>query len=251
MAHASLSARWEGNRLSLVLPSPLELAPSFNRAAFNLFHRLRRSTEGNLLLAPGVISERPTGLTTDEDGTVRLDAQWKSPFPPGATSEGVFFVDVKADRVTSIATMRRRFGRGSEALSVEGRAVQVLELPYEGDLSVVFFLPRDPDGLREIEDRLTWASAAVCMRSLRPLEVEVTLPRCEVVSTTHVGDEQHRVAFALDEAGTEPATTGSRAIEPPEDPRIPQLAFDHPFLFLVKTRSTGHIVLLGRVVDPS
>jgi serpin B len=61
----------------------------------------------------------------------------------------------------------------------------------------------------------------------------------------------HKAFVDVNEEGTEAAAATAvlmaRSIPPP----TPVFRADHPFLFLIRENSTGSILFLGRVVDPS
>jgi serpin B len=64
----------------------------------------------------------------------------------------------------------------------------------------------------------------------------------------------HRCVVAVDEDGTEAAAATFlgvvfKRMRREDRPRVFQA--DHPFLFLIRQRSTDSILFIGRVVDPS
>lgn len=59
----------------------------------------------------------------------------------------------------------------------------------------------------------------------------------------------HSAHVSVDEAGTEAAAATAVGIQPTS--LGPMIHFDHPFLFLIRDRSTGAILFVGRVEDPS
>ena len=151
---------------------------------------------------------------------------------------------------------------------------QVLELPYEGDnLSMLVLLPNKMDGIPPLT-----------METLSALEfhkpaVMVQLPKFKLESTFMLGDtlaamgmpqaftEQadfsgmtgtrdlfigvivHKAFVEVNEEGTEAAA--ATAVVMPTSSMPPMFIADHPFLFLIRENSTGTILFIGRVVDPS
>jgi len=170
-----------------------------------------------------------------------------------------------------------------------GPAFQALELPYlRNDLSMIVLLPDDPDGLPALEKSLTAASLNTWINSLSYEErIIVTFPRFKItrqfeLSSTLVslgmkqvfesgiadfsgitGDKSfsisaaiHKAYIDVDEEGTEAAAATAvmmvgAAMRPAPPP--PPIVFraDHPFLFLIRENSTGAILFLGRLTDPT
>lgn len=158
--------------------------------------------------------------------------------------------------------------------------VQVIELPYDGDLSMVVVLPDGSGDLTAVERKLgkrydDW------MAALRPTSVDLWLPRWTMSSRLDLvplldaagmrlaftpqanfsgisGDvatfiaKVVQVAFIdVDETGTEAAAATAVGMEalsamvPRERPVI--FHADHPFLYLLRDRTTGAVLFLGRV----
>ncbi len=62
----------------------------------------------------------------------------------------------------------------------------------------------------------------------------------------------HKAFVDVNEEGTEAAAAtvivvGTTSIKPP----IPVFKADHPFVFLIQDDSTGNILFIGRVIDPT
>jgi serpin B len=162
-------------------------------------------------------------------------------------------------------------------------ALQALELRYRGGrLSMVVLLPKKTDGLAALEKRLTAARLTGWLRRLARRKVEVLLPRFKATSAFRLGktlaamgmplcftdqadftgmakikdlkisEVLHKAFVDVNEEGTEAAAAtavvmGSRGRRPQPPPRF---RADHPFLFLIRDRSTGAILFMGRLVDP-
>ena len=62
-------------------------------------------------------------------------------------------------------------------------SAQILQMPYQGgDLSMTIVLPEEPDGLPEIESRMTLSDVALWQADLSEWEAYVYLPRFEITS---------------------------------------------------------------------
>jgi serpin B len=62
-----------------------------------------------------------------------------------------------------------------------------------------------------------------------------------------VAEIEHEVYFQVDEAGTRAAAATGAALA---DSHGPTVTVDRPFMFVIRDRSTGAILFLGRVLDP-
>lgn len=142
-------------------------------------------------------------------------------------------------------------------------------------------LPDRTDGLAKLEDGLRWGKLDETLAKLERAPINLSLPRfqvrAELPTKTALQQLGVRQAFQpeaaqftgisaqplflsaviqqtwlkVDERGTEAAAvvemglTPAATAEPPREFRV-----DHPFLFLIRDRTTGLILFMGRVVDP-
>ncbi|CAH0727842.1 unnamed protein product, partial [Brenthis ino] len=107
---------------------------------------------------------------------------WKHKFSKEATSDKDFHVS--KSETTKVKMMYRK-GYYNYAESNELKA-QILELPYEGnEMSLVVILPRDVDGINELEEKLKDPSALnSALNDMYQKEVEVYLPRFKIETKT-------------------------------------------------------------------
>jgi serine protease inhibitor len=149
--------------------------------------------------------------------------------------------------------------------------LQALELPYTGgDLSMLILLPNPGEELvLQFPEELEF----------REMEVMVQLPKFKLETDFYLGstlaslgmpmafsqqadfsgmngsrnlfiDEViHKAFVEVNEEGTEAAAATAVGIRTTSMP--PQFVADHPFLFLIRENSTGTILFIGRVTDPS
>lgn len=229
----------------------------------------------------------PEGSITDETRLVLVNAvyfhgAWASRFDAARTEERPFFA--RGSEEVSVPTMHREGGRYGEA---EG--VTLLELPYRGDeLSMLFVLPRERDGLDALEARLDAETVAAWAASTGPSDdVQVALPRFRIATDSlalrpvlealgmgvaftdaadftamsepgevplKISDVIHKAFVEVNEEGTEAAAATAVVmvmIESVSEPRMPPVfRADHPFLFFLRDVRTGAILFAGRVVDP-
>jgi serpin B len=228
----------------------------------------------------------PTGVLDNLTRLVLVNAiyfkgDWASQFKKADTKDQPFHLasggDVPAPLMYQSQKNKFRYG--------ESEDLQVLEMPYAGDdLSMVVLLPKKQDGLAELENALTGPNLDKWMRTTRTREVKVWLPRfkmtCEARLDTllqalgmkdafnartadfsgmdgtrflYLSAVLHKAFVDVNEEGTEAAaatavvvkTRSARIEDPPAVFRA-----DHPFVFLIRERSTGSLLFLGRLANP-
>lgn len=171
----------------------------------------------------------------------------------------------------------------------ETDGLQVLKLPYQGAAAMYVLLPRSPEGLPALEQRLnkdTLAEWTTVMNGPGPVNVwlpkfKFTMPvelagMLQKMGLREAFDPQkanfqgmserpqglfisrviHKAFVETDEVGTEAAAAtavtvalGSVAQPPPVPVR--EFRADHPFLFVIKHEPTGAVLFMGRVTDPT
>jgi serpin B len=162
--------------------------------------------------------------------------------------------------------------------------VAVAQLRYAGELSMIVVLPDTPTGLDAAEATAA-ASYDRWLARLEPRRIDVRLPRWAVTSKValkehlsamgmpiafsdaadfsgilveggvHITDVLQQAFVDVNEAGTEAAAVtavvmGNESYDLPEPPPIPFHA-DRPFLYLIRDDTSGVILFVGRLVDPT
>jgi serpin B len=245
-------------RNSLWLDQGLQLAPPFQSIVTNTY---RAQSETTLLLVN----------TTFFKGT------WEVRFPRANTRNAPF--DVTPQRRVVVPMMSQRATLRYRTTP----AVSVLELPYaQGGFRLIVLLPVQRSGLRQFEESLTIKQVEALLDGLAPTELDVYLPKfaferdislqknlaalgmasafdVRVADFSRIGSGyrpfinqvSHRAGIEVDENGTTAwaATAVGFAESIPSPP--PVFIADHPFLFMLVENSTGSILFMGRVSDPS
>ena len=210
---------------------------------------------------------------------IYFKARWADAFQERATKDAPFHL---GGGKTVQAKLMARTGRYAYS---EDEQVQVLELSYEGDgTSMVVILPKKRDGLAALTKSLShdvlqrWlklGSSKVAVKLPRfrytvPLVLTETLASMGMPSAfnarkadfskmcssepLHIGLVLHKAFVAVDEKGTEAAAATVVMMRAGSAPRpslpVPFVA-DHPFLFLIRHKTTGAILFVGRVSDPT
>ncbi len=243
------------------------------------------------LIPPGLINEMTRLVLTN---AIYFKGKWQDEFKPAMTKDLPFTL---ADGGEVDVAMMHRTGKYRYA---EEEDFQVLEMRYSGgDLSMIVFLPKRKDGLRDFERLLTVRKeAGPTTKSARLLyaeklagwmdkiherDVAVWMPRFKTTSSFNLnevlksmgmteafsmdadfsgmtGDKElylsavvHKAYVDVNEEGTEAAAaTGAVMVlkgRPPGKPVV--FRADHPFVFLIRDNSTGSMLFMGRVTDPT
>ena len=205
-----------------------------------------------------------------------LRAPWQIPFDRASTRSGPF-VQLDGDRVDA-QTMRVSAPSGLR--TAEAVTWEAVEIPYLGDeLALLIVVPRtgtfetfqqevDAEAIDEIVDELedqpvdlripqfqftTSADLTGPLESMGLTDAFTSdadfsgITSDEVLSLSGLAYQGY---FGIDEEGTDAETTAT-APAPEPTPAAVRLTVDRPFLFAVRDRETGLILLLGQVLDPS
>lgn len=217
------------------------------------------------------------------DGSTRMvltnaiyfKASWLNPFSDQSTTPQDFITlagqTVQADMMRLHETLK----------GADLDTFKVLELPYDGgDVSMVVFLP---DDLAAFETTLSATAINTAIQALEPHAVDLQFPKFQVTQEIDLvpvmkslgmilafgnadfsGITQevpllisgifHKAFVAVDEDGTEAAAatavvmSESAGIEPPS---ALEFHADRPFFFVIRDNSTGTLLFVGRVADPT
>ncbi len=221
------------------------------------------------------------------DATTRLvltnaiyfKGNWQEKFNKNATKDAPFHVS--ADREITVPMMHQTKSFGYRVTE----DLQVLEIPYaKGELSMVVLLPKEIEGLPQLEKNLTQANLQEWTKGLRRQKVFVYVPRFKMTSQFGLKDTLqamgmtlafdqkadfsrmsskeglcisaviHKAFVDVNEEGTEAAAATGIIMAPTAAPFRPQepiiFRADHPFLFLIRDNQTGSILFVGRVANP-
>jgi serpin B len=249
------------------------------RREINGWVSVRTDRKIDELIKPGMLDESNRLVLVD---AIYFKGNWKSKFPIGLTEDQPFHVS--SEKAVTAPLMQQT----ADFDYAETTNLQVLAMPYAGgDISMVVLLPRDVDGLGNIEAQLTQENLKTWTAGLTNQKVDVFFPTFTVTSEFSLADtlsamgmpdafDSHQADFSgmdgrkdlyisrvihqayvkVDEEGTEAAGATAvfaeigAAAATPVDP-IPVFRADHPFLILIRDNQTGSILFLGRVMDPT
>ncbi len=245
------------------------------RVAINAWVALQTNDRITDLIPAGAIDDLTRLVLVN---AVYLDATWARPFDPEATSDAPFF---RLDGSEVSAPTMHAYQL--HALYAAGEGWQAIDLPYTGDeLSMLVVVP-DAGRFGEVEGMLTAGLLDEVRGGLTEAVVDLALPKFEMrnqlslvaalqalgmsaafdpgaadftgISTEdqlYISGVIHEAFIAVDEAGTEAAAATAVIIGTTSMPTdIVALDIDRPFLFFLQDRTTGALLFVGRVVDPT
>jgi len=231
------------------------------------------------ILEPGSTDDLTRLVITN---AIYFKGTWVIQFDEENTKDQDFIVD--SDTTVNIPMMNLY---QSQQVYGETEEMKFLELPYEGDkLSMLILLPKEIDGIDELENSLTVENLSQWKESLTKHDVmTVSIPKFELetdydlipplknlglndafdeVNANFSGiakAEQllitgalHKAYVDVNEEGTEAAavtaiTVGTTSVEPDPQPVFTFVA-DHPFIFVIQENETGHILFIGKMTNP-
>jgi serpin B len=255
-------------------------SPGPARATINRWVEKKTQRKIRNLIARGMIKPDTRLVLAN---ALYFHASWAKRFHKYSTRKLTFFrIDGSKRKAPFMRDTRRvRF--------TSGAGFRALELPYRGHrLSMVVLLPRKRGGLKALEAKLseTWLRGVT--RRLRHQRVRIYLPKFKTSSSfslasalkalgikraftdaaefsgiTKPGSDRlkiskvvHKTFVSVSENGTEAAAATAVMMlkaggMPMRPPRIYTFRADHPFIYLLRDRSTGTVLFIGRVVDPT
>ncbi len=229
------------------------------------------------LIPEGVLYELTRLVLTN---AVYFKSDWAEQFDEHATEDSDWHAGEEESYETPMMHQQERFGY------MENDTLQALSMPYKAnELDMVVLLPRERDGLGELEKGLTGEKLAGWLDAIGTQEVRVTMPKWKFTSRfglkdvlssmgmpaafnpakadfTGIADVEklwidavlHKAYVAVDEDGTEAAAATAVVMEAEaitlEPPKVAVFTADHPFLFLIRHKDTGAILFMGRVARP-
>jgi len=211
---------------------------------------------------------------------IYFKGDWLSQFDKAKTMDADFYIS--SDKTIKVSMMSKK----SEFKFKDFGNFSAIELPYEGnDLSMIVFLPKETDGLVELEKNLTNDNVKNWIDKLfnsYESEILVSLPKfkttCEFALSETLSDMGMPSAFSLppadfsgmtgrkdlfiskvihkafvdvNEEGTEAAAATDVVMEQLAVSKPLTFRADHPFVFVIRENKTESILFIGRIVDPT
>ena len=259
---------------SAITPLDYKTAHEAARRTINSWVERKTNEKIKDLIPEGVLDALTRLVLTN---AIYFKGNWATQFDKNRTEDAPFHLLSGQSVQTPLMHQKQTCGYA------EFEGLQVLELPYVGDdLSTVVLLPREVDGLTELEDGLTMENLEKWTKQLREEKVSIFLPKFTMTSqfqlektlgsmgmpdafssnadfsgmdgtkNLFISAVIHKAFVAVDEEGTEAAAATGVVISLTAAPRpTPVFRADHPFVFVIRDNVSGSILFIGRVVDPT
>lgn len=207
---------------------------------------------------------------------IYMKAAFKQPFDKKDTKQAPFYHLGQQQDPQQVPFMKAE----GQYRHVDDDKMQVVELKYDqADLSMNILLPKERDGLKEMEKQLTGDKLRSILNRLTSKKVQIQLPKFairsqsdlkSIMSKMGLGDlfgrqadlsrmseeklqisqAVHEAYIKVDEDGTEAAAAtgmgGVAAVVQLPGQSIPFIA-DHPFLYTIVHNPTGAVVFMGKI----
>lgn len=222
----------------------------------------------------------PAGMLTARSRLVLVNAiyfkaAWADPFEKSATRDGDFHLVGGQTATVPLMhqTLRTRYA--------EQEGLQILDLPYGGGATSMLILLPTAGDLSAAERILAPDELDRAVASLRPQQVDVTLPSFKLRFKTdlsrqlaslgmplafsdtadfssmtdreplQISNVVHEAFVAVDEQGTE-AAAATAVMMRTTAIMMPQQTFraDHPFVFVIRDNASGAVLFAGRLMKP-
>jgi len=269
----------------------LDLAGHYYGAGFTLLD-FRNETEKSRQKINSWVEEKtkekikdlipPDGV--DEDtvlvltNAIYFKGEWKTKFRWWKTRRADFNISAKDKVEVRLMHLKEDFKYYAD------KKMQVLELPYKSDeLSMLVLLPKEIEGIKELENTLTAETLNVLLPKMWNTKVDVYLPKFKLVWGTFslnnalialgmrdafdqlkaefsginskggiwISDVFHQAFIEVNEKGTEAAAATAVVIVTSLNNGLPVFRADHPFIFIIRDNRSGSILFMGRVMNPA
>ncbi|CAB4056900.1 unnamed protein product [Lepeophtheirus salmonis] len=205
------------------------------------------------LFAPGSINSDTVNVLVN---AIYFKGDWLAKFDPINTTERDFFVS--SEKTVKVPTM---FASDIKYASTynEDLKCTIAALPYKGERITMYLLvPEERFGLGELEQKFKLESFHDLGDACKSLGLKDMFDEKSDFSgmaggpgELYVSKVVQKAIIEVNEEGSE-AAAASGMVMMMRCAMIPQpLVIDHPFIFMIKDKSTGLVLFSGKVVDPS
>ncbi|XP_041814452.1 protein Z-dependent protease inhibitor-like [Chelmon rostratus] len=259
-----VQTKFGGNAQSLVYTVPLEATDTINRWT-------QESTGDR-------VQELVTNLDPQTQLLVAIAASYQTRFSPSfnssLTQDERFYVD--RYHVVMVPMMFR----ADKYFLAYDRSVKVgvLKLPMTDGTAMLVLLPDEDVDITSVEEEVTAEKIQAWIRQLKKTKLEVQLPRfllersyslrdaLQTLDITQVFQDDadiinmggakgpkltqvyHKSVVSVDESSDDITTGGGPTVFSTLPPR---LTINRPFIFIIYQQTTGCVLFMGRVVDPT
>ena len=219
-------------------------------------------------IKPGILNNFTRLLLVN---AIYFNGQWITPFKKA--TQAPFWLSTRRSVKVPMMKQKGYFSYTSNSI------VQILELPYVGEISMIIILPKQ--SLTKVENLLSkrinkWLSY------LRTQQVKVYLPKFKTSTNFDLSNTLaamgmidafnsradfsgidgtkklylsaviHQAFIEVNEKGTKAtAATGTIFTTRGITPVIPKFRADHPFIFFIRHNPSNSILFMGRVINPN
>jgi serpin B len=247
------------------------------RKTINVWVETKTQEKIKELIKPGMLSSLTRLVLCN---AVYFKGNWSSQFDKAKTKEESFHIS--SAKTIKVPMMNQK----GEFKFKDFSSFSVIELPYEGnDLSMIIFLPKEIDGIKEFERNLTndnvknWINELLksyrreifvslpkfkttCEFELADILAEMGMPSAFSIPSADfsgmtgekdlfMGNVIHKAFVNVNEEGTEAAAATAVDIRWKVFSKLLIFRADHPFVFLIRENQTGNILFIGRIIDPT
>jgi serpin B len=267
-----------GNSTDMNFSNTEQAAKIINRWIENKTHNLIKN-----LISPGNIDPVNTDLILTN--AIYFKGTWQIQFDEKNTTEKPF--KISKEKSTDVETMRF-IGTHDRFNYTENQNMQIVELPYTGnEMSMTILLPKEGYTTQDIMRSMNHVSYNELIDSMNNTELDISLPKFKIetplytlnnylkelgMPTAFTGDADfsgingfgqlcissvlHKAFIEVNEKGTEAAAATAVIMVTsayPGQNLTQRIVFnaDHPFIFLIQHKTTGTILFMGEVTDPS
>ncbi|MFA4647827.1 serpin family protein [Pyrococcus kukulkanii] len=206
---------------------------------------------------------------------IYLNATWIYPFTSTFNSTFTTFNGVVQ------VEMMKRMGKFNY---YEDDVMQIIELPYKGNLSMIVILPKKLEDFEKVEKSIDANLLKEILEKMKKENVMVYFPKFKMKKFYNLNDALarlglksvfteldipkiaperekedlcidrvlHKTFIKVDEKGTEAAAaTAIIVVETAMPVEVKEFKADHPFIFFIIHKPTGAIIFMGRIANPS
>ena len=206
---------------------------------------------------------------------IYFKADWVKKFKKKDTQEADF--KLSSGGTTNVQMMALREEKHNYA---ETDDLQILELPYKGEqISMLIILPREGK-MSEVEESLTPQRLESLGNMMQKREIDIYLPKFKFETKYFlkqtlsdmgmpvafsrganfsgmdgtpnlvIGEVIHQAFVEVDEEGTE-AAAATAVIMQLKSAMPHYFRADHPFIFIIQEKTTGGIIFMGKMENPT
>jgi len=228
------------------------------------------------LLSPGTIDSMTRLVLTN---AIYFKGDWVLKFDKKKTTDADFKITPENKVKVPMMTLTGQKAKFNYAFFPENE-MQIIELPYEGEeLSMLILLPKEGNMI-ELEESLTAERLNEWKSRMKETKIDVYMPKfrfetkyglsktlsdmgmqtaftwpgadfsgMDGTNNLFISNVIHQAYINVDEEGTEAAAATAVTMTLSAIPNF--FRADHPFIFIIQEKTTGGILFIGKVTDPS